>query len=61
MRTVVQRVARASVTVDGNVVGEIERGLLVLLGVGHDDTDTQRARWPRRSRRCASSRTTRER
>src|SRR5271168_5471824 len=39
MRAVVQRVSRASVTVDGRVVGEIdEPGLLVLVGVTHDDT-----------------------
>ena len=38
MRAVVQRVTRGSVTVDGAVVGEIERGLVVLLGVAHDDT-----------------------
>ncbi len=38
MRAVVQRVTRARVTVDGQVVGEIERGLVVLLGVAHDDT-----------------------
>jgi D-tyrosyl-tRNA(Tyr) deacylase len=38
MRAVVQRVTRARVTVDGEVVGEIERGLVVLLGVAHDDT-----------------------
>lgn len=38
MRAVVQRVARAKVTVAGEVVGEIERGLLVLLGVSDDDT-----------------------
>lgn len=37
MRVVIQRVARASVTVDGEVVGEIGHGLLVLLGIGHDD------------------------
>jgi len=37
MRAVVQRVGRASVTVDGSVVGEIGRGLLVLLGVAQDD------------------------
>ena len=43
MRAVVQRVSRASVTVEGEVTGAIERGLLVLLGVGHDDTD-ERAR-----------------
>ena len=39
MRAVIQRVSRASVTVEGEVTGAIERGLLVLLGVGHDDTD----------------------
>lgn len=33
-----QTVSRASVTVDGEVVGAIEEGLLVLLGVTHDDT-----------------------
>jgi len=38
MRAVVQRVSRASVTVDGEVTGAIERGLLVLLGAGHEDT-----------------------
>ncbi|WP_010586649.1 D-aminoacyl-tRNA deacylase [Schlesneria paludicola] len=38
MRAVVQRVSRAKVTVAGEVVGEIERGLLVLLGVSEDDT-----------------------
>ena len=39
MRAVVQRVRRASVTVGGGVVGAIGSGLLVLLGVGRDDTD----------------------
>lgn len=38
MRAVVQRVTRARVTVDDRVVGEIERGLVVLLGVAYDDT-----------------------
>ena len=40
MRAVVQRVARASVTVDGEVVGAIDRGLLVLLAVANDDQKT---------------------
>jgi D-tyrosyl-tRNA(Tyr) deacylase len=38
VRAVVQTVGRASVTVEGAVVGEIEDGLLVLLGVTHSDT-----------------------
>lgn len=42
MRTVVQRVLTASVTVDGKIVGEIEGpGLVVLLGVTHDDGPEQ--------------------
>jgi D-aminoacyl-tRNA deacylase len=39
MRAVVQRVSRAKVTVSGSVTGEIGLGLLVLLGIGRDDTD----------------------
>jgi D-aminoacyl-tRNA deacylase len=38
MRAVVQRVARASAAVDGETVGAIDHGLLVLLGVGQMDT-----------------------
>ena len=38
MRAVVQRVTRASVTSDGEPTGEIGAGLVVLLGVTHDDT-----------------------
>ena len=37
MRAVVQRVTRAHVTVDGEVVGEIGNGLVVLLGIARDD------------------------
>ena len=37
MRALVQRVSRASVTVDGERVAEIGPGLLVLLGITHDD------------------------
>ena len=40
MRAVVQRVSRAKVTVAGEIAGEIGRGLLVLLGIGQDDTET---------------------
>jgi D-aminoacyl-tRNA deacylase len=39
LRALVQRVARASVTVDGTVTGAIGPGLLVLLGVTHADTE----------------------
>ena len=39
MRAVVQRVSRAQVTVNGEMAGEIGLGLLVLLGVGRDDTE----------------------
>ena len=38
MRAVVQRVTRASVTVEDEIVGEIENGLVLLLGVARDDT-----------------------
>jgi D-tyrosyl-tRNA(Tyr) deacylase len=39
VRALVQRVARAAVRVDGEPVGAIGPGLLVLLGVGHDDDE----------------------
>ena len=38
MRAVIQRVSRAQVTVDNEVTGQIERGILVLLGVAEGDT-----------------------
>lgn len=38
MRAVLQRVSRARVTVDGNISGEIGHGLMILLGVGKEDT-----------------------
>jgi D-tyrosyl-tRNA(Tyr) deacylase len=44
MRAVVQRVSRASVSVDGELISEIGPGLLVLLGVTHDDSE-QQADW----------------
>jgi D-aminoacyl-tRNA deacylase len=44
MRAVVQRVTRARVIIDGKTVGEVGRGLLVLLGVTHDDT-VETASW----------------
>ena len=39
MRAVVQRVKGAKVDVEGRTVGEIDHGLLVLLGVGEDDSE----------------------
>lgn len=39
MRAVVQRVGNARVEVDGRIIGAIDRGLVVLLGVHRDDTD----------------------
>lgn len=39
MRAVVQRVLEANVKVDGNIVGEINKGILVFLGVGEDDNN----------------------
>lgn len=40
MRMVVQRVSRAKVTVEGRVTGEIAAGLVILLGVGKEDTSS---------------------
>jgi len=44
MRTVTQRVRKASVTVNDEVVGAIDQGLLILIGVGPDDTEAE-AQW----------------
>jgi D-tyrosyl-tRNA(Tyr) deacylase len=44
MRAVLQRVTQARVRIDGEVVGEIGRGLLVLLGVARSDT-LEQTRW----------------
>ncbi|MBR6478630.1 MAG: D-tyrosyl-tRNA(Tyr) deacylase [Lachnospiraceae bacterium] len=38
MKMVIQRVAHAQVAVDGSVIGKIDRGFLVLLGISNDDT-----------------------
>ena len=39
MRIVLQRVTRASVTVDGEIIGKIGTGFMLLFGVGHEDTE----------------------
>ena len=39
MRTVIQRVTEASVTVEGEVISQIGNGLLVLVGIEDTDTD----------------------
>lgn len=44
MRALIQRVSKAKVRVDGHVVGAIEEGLCVLVGITHSDTSTQVAK-----------------
>ncbi len=44
MRVVLQRVTRASVTVGGKIVGSIQHGLMILVGIGHGDTSRE-AKW----------------
>lgn len=39
MRTVIQRVSEAAVTVNGETIGQISKGLLVLIGIEEEDTD----------------------
>ena len=41
MRSIIQRVSEASVTVDGEIVAKIERGFLILLGISHSDKEAE--------------------
>lgn len=41
MRVVIQRVKSSSVTVDGKVIGKITRGLNLLVGIAHNDTEAE--------------------
>jgi len=43
MRVVIQRVSRATVTVDGEIVSEIGKGILLLLGIAEDDSEKEAA------------------
>src|SRR5258706_15014974 len=53
MRAVLQRVSRAKVTVEGRVTGEVASGLMILLGVGREDTSAVAATM---AERCANLR-----
>ncbi|MCB9009657.1 MAG: D-aminoacyl-tRNA deacylase, partial [Ardenticatenaceae bacterium] len=44
MRALLQRVSSANVTVNGRIIGQIQRGFVILLGVTHGDT-TAEADW----------------
>ncbi len=41
MRALIQRVSQASVTVDGQIISQIERGFLILLGITHTDSEKE--------------------
>jgi len=62
MRAVLQRVSRAKVTVEGRLAGEVGAGLMILLGVGREDTSAVAASMAEKMREtCASSKTIRVR
>ena len=64
MRIVIQRVKRASVSVEEKVVGSIQKGFLVLIGVGQGDDEATADKYMKKppelhgSRRAAQSRRT---
>ena len=41
MRALLQRVSKGSVSVDGRIIAQIGRGLIILVGIGHDDGESQ--------------------
>jgi D-tyrosyl-tRNA(Tyr) deacylase len=41
MRAVIQRTSYAQVSVNGEIIGEIQKGLLVLVGIGQDETEAE--------------------
>jgi D-tyrosyl-tRNA(Tyr) deacylase len=41
VRALLQRVSKGSVSVDGRTIAQIERGLIILLGIGHNDGEAQ--------------------
>jgi len=43
MRAIIQRVSKASVSIDGKIVGEIGKGLVILLGIKNSDTENDAA------------------
>ena len=61
MRFVIQRVSHASVTVREKVIGEIQKGFLVFIGVGREDTEAIADKYIRKMLVCGSSKTHRER
>ena len=61
MRLVIQRVNHASVSVDGQVIGEIGKGLLILLGVGEADTKEMVDKYVKKLSGFGSLKTNRER
>ena len=61
MRAVLQRVSRASVTVEGAIVGRIDAGWLVLLGVAKGDVDADADRLAEKTVQLRASKTSRAR
>ena len=45
MKVVVQRSKQAAVTADGQLIGPIEKGLMLLVGITHEDTEKDVAGW----------------